>query len=499
MMEVEAARGIAMTYWKKTCPVNSAQRHPLLALGRSLHRDEGGAISIIAVFAVLLLTMLLGMVMNVGRHVDGKIRMQNAADATAYSGGLTIARGMNTLAFSNHLLAEVFAITAFMREARDANSAQYVPRILQAWNVVSESFRRSGFPKFEALGRAIPQKTPLEQNLVNAYTLWGAAVSQRTLPLMEAILDQRLIPDFERAVVATYPDIAQAAASEVARANGRPDHGRGQMLGVLWRTDIQPVGGMSELSYSTLPVADPNPESPQPAAQYAALAREQRDELARHYLNDWNYHTLLFFDREAKMGQFAALWRSFTCGYLQHLLNTEFPNTNLPMVICSAKTEGLEPRQYLDRHFGFLGLAYWKKLPALFPGLFIDPTANDSVTFAEVRVFVPKRRLVWVNLIGGSAPTPMGGMPGDLPNLPSTSPPPTSSGGGRWVVGFQGVPQSWDLLNQHWTVQLVPATQSCLAAVLQTQPPLPQFGSGDYHLPNLGGLSSEDIVRVSPH
>ena len=61
----------------------------------ALHRDERGVISILTVFAMLMLTALLGMVMNVGRQVDGKIRMQNAADAAAYSGGVVLARGMN--------------------------------------------------------------------------------------------------------------------------------------------------------------------------------------------------------------------------------------------------------------------------------------------------------------------------------------------------------------------------------------------------------------------
>ncbi|MGA2255300.1 MAG: flp pilus-assembly TadE/G-like family protein, partial [Thermoguttaceae bacterium] len=75
---------------------------------RKLHCDERGSISIVSVFAVMFLTMLLGMVMNVGRHVDGKIRMQNAADSAAYSGGVVLARGMNTLAFTNNLLCDVF-------------------------------------------------------------------------------------------------------------------------------------------------------------------------------------------------------------------------------------------------------------------------------------------------------------------------------------------------------------------------------------------------------
>ncbi|MBC7353072.1 MAG: hypothetical protein H5U08_11990, partial [Thermogutta sp.] len=79
---------------------------------RRLPRDDSGAMSVVAVFAVLLLTILLGMVMNVGRAVDHKVRLQNAADAVAYSGGVVIARGMNALAFSNHLLCDIFALTA---------------------------------------------------------------------------------------------------------------------------------------------------------------------------------------------------------------------------------------------------------------------------------------------------------------------------------------------------------------------------------------------------
>ena len=127
-----------------------------LSLAVRLHRSEHGTISILSVFAVLLLAMLLGMVMNVGHHVDGKIRMQNAADAVAYSGAVVIARGLNTLAFTNHLLSDVFALTAFMREARDRNSEQYVPSILAAWNEVGPVFAEVGLPEVPATGGGDP-------------------------------------------------------------------------------------------------------------------------------------------------------------------------------------------------------------------------------------------------------------------------------------------------------------------------------------------------------
>ena len=147
---------------------------------RRLHGNQDGTISILSVFAVLVLTMLLGMVMNVGRQVDGKMRIQNAADAAAYSGGLVLARGMNSLAFTNHLLCEVFAMTAWMREARDHHSDSYIPDILAAWKKEGPVFAGSGFPKFKALGRAIPPKADAEQGLVTAFSNWAAALAGGT-------------------------------------------------------------------------------------------------------------------------------------------------------------------------------------------------------------------------------------------------------------------------------------------------------------------------------
>src|SRR3954465_3505415 len=93
-----------------------------------------GSINLATVFALLLLAFLLGMVLNVARQVDNKIKLQNAADAATYSGGIVLARGMNSVAFSNHLLCEVFALTAIMREGRDRHAEPLVPEILQALN-----------------------------------------------------------------------------------------------------------------------------------------------------------------------------------------------------------------------------------------------------------------------------------------------------------------------------------------------------------------------------
>ena len=76
-----------------------------------------------------------------------------------------------------------------------------------------------------------------------------------------------------------------------------------------------------------------------------------------------------------------------------------------------------------------------------------------------------------------------------------------SSGGSgvtTWIVGRVGGAQNWDLLNQSWNCQLAPVTQPALAEILQANPDVPGF-AGQYQLPNLGGLSSDELQQISPH
>ncbi len=496
----------------------------VVRLPMRLHRDQRGTISIVSVFAVILLTMLLGMVMNVGRQVDGKVRTQNAADAAAYSGGLVMTRGMNNLAFTNHLLADVFALTAFMREARDRNAESYTDEILAAWENVGAVFAGSGFPKFDDLGSAIVQKVPYEQRLVNTWGEWSAATSELVLPMLEEILREELIPEYQRAVVEAFPDIAQAAAREVALRHGAVGGRREEMLAVLWRSSGEPVGGESELSDPSLPVVDPvagsgggtctclccgggnaaggsGVQQGGDSQDYASTASKQRRRLAYHYLRQWNSQAMTMFDRKAKMCQFGALWRSFSRGQLKVLLD-EYPRSNLPHVIRTAKSRIVDANEHLEEDFTFLAVVYRRKVPDMTPKLFGNPMGNDMLTYAAVRMFVPRRRLVWRRYSpGGPPPIQLGGVPGEFRYFTGTSDPGPGqqSGDARWIVGRESVPTHWDLLNQHWTCQLVPAEMTNLSAILQTPPPL-GFSNGDEVVtPELGGVSSEEIARVSPH
>ena len=432
-----------------------------------LHRGERGTISIVSVFAVLMLTMLLGMVMNVGRDVDAKIRLQNTADAVALSGGTVIARGLNVLAFTNHLLFDVLALTAFDRESLKVNDVdRYIPEILAEWNKLQAVFARSGFPKFVRLAPVIPLKTRLEKRLVDVYSVWLSASAALTLPIMEEILTNEWIPQFQRAVVQAYPAMAKEAAMRVAERNGPAGNPYGRTLGVLWGTRGDPVGFADETVSRTLPVVDPQmdlfPEQP----QYLKLARAQREWFAKkrlgtgfrrgtkfmptweHHASTWTDEAFWMFDNVAKMCQFGNLFRGFACGEFEQLVNVEYAQSNLPFVILASNNPDDAPELpylnadlnnngHLDRYYTFVGVAYRRAAPEMMPpGLFRNPMratrASEpyaAVAYATVRVFIPRPRLTWVRAEGGGPPPapgmPAGGVPGQIPPLP----PPDGGGG----------------------------------------------------------------------
>lgn len=464
-----------------------------------IHRDEQGAISLVSVFALLLLTMLLGMVMNVGRQVDRKVRMQNAADAATYSGGVMLARGMNSLAFTNHLLCDVFALTAYMREARDRDSESLAPDVLAAWSAMAPWLAASPFPKFAALGNATAEKVPLEAEMVRSFSEWAAAASEMILPVLEEILAQELIPQYQRAVAQSMPQVAQMTARETARQHGLLDGGRGDCQAMLWRTTGQAVGSTDEGPWAwatrTLPVVDPVGDLP--GGDYFLTAYRQRHALSHQYLNAWNDETLKAFDTDGQMSHFAYFWRGFTCGKLDWLLNVEYPDRNLLFVIRTPIERVADRQRHLEREFTWVGIGYRPHLRQTLPGLYRNPLVADCLAYAQVAMFIPRPRLV---LDQPGLPPPgrlYGGVPGD------TGPPPSSGESGAalgdnrqiWSVRWQNRSRAWDLLNQNWTVQLVPATNDWLPELLSTPPP----GLDSVRVPALRDIAPQELQRVNTH
>lgn len=354
------------------------QRHLARVATRivGLPADERGTISLLSVITLFVLTIVLGMVINAGRNVDEKVRLQCAADAAAHSGGVVLARGMNALAFSNHLEAEVFVLAAYMRVGKSTDPAQdpttlnFENSILDAWNTIGGIFARSSFPKFAAVGPAIQQKVPLEKDLVKSFLEMTGLQAALVGPVFEYILRGPsaqsagsdplggAIPRFQRAVVLTTPRTAQLAANEVARMHGNlmstgnlsgleKLHARQPLAAVLWRTDVMPISAATEQDpfQRTLPVIDPSPTGPdQSSTAYLELARCQRRRWAT-YLWDWVWRPYLMdaFYRgipptgpggatSGKMSSLAWVWDVLICGQLNKLLDQEYYGTNLPFL-----------------------------------------------------------------------------------------------------------------------------------------------------------------------
>lgn len=543
----------------------------LKELPRRVHNDERGSISIVTVFTLLMFTMILVMLVNVGTHIDDKLKMQNASDAATYSGGVVLARGMNGLAFSNHLISDVFAMTAFLREGRDHNAESLVPPVLDAWMFAGQTLARSQFPKFAELGSAIIDKVPKEQEAVTAYGELTAAASDLSLPVFEHILEEELIGEFQRSLLRTVPELAQEVADEVARRHGllgpssregsstlQTDYElqRGSQRAVLWRTSVLPValGDESDPLLRTLPVVDPDPfqnDYPQllDADVYLEIALRQRRSVARRFLNAWNFDRLRLFNLDAKMSTYFHLWRIMTCGQLERLLNIEYPVTNVPMLLRFTNTD--EPMErlirqaenpdentrlsrrrddhfpwvmnnlrglvdidgYVEDNFHFVGVTYRRHRRELGPGLFTNPLQSDAdaQTFSQISLFIPRPRKF---LVHEGDPPPddgdgvdevsLGGTFGFTSQLevprnrqPAALPPDDSLARvlrERWIV--ENYPTHWDLLNQNWMVQLVPATAERLPEILQTNP------GGDFNdlrLPNYGESENKVLKRVNTH
>jgi hypothetical protein len=275
--------------------------------------------------------------------------------------------------------------------------------------------------------------------------------------------------------------------------------------GVLWRTVVDPVGGNSESERRTIPVVDPVLDVAPDQGPYFRDAVRQRSELAHRYLRDWNNESMHTFDVLGKMSQFSSLWRIFTCGHLEQLLNVEYPSSNLPFQIRTQVRDVADINALLELDFTFVGVVYRDTLDDRIPRVFRNPTPFDTQAYAQIRMFVPRRRLVHVP---PSNPPPsggtIGGIPGEplpLPGPPGAPPPSAPSEPDElWMTVRQTRSwheEQWDLLNQNWSLQLVPATSGSILEILSTSPGMDSMPT--YTLPNMNGLSEADLQWLSHH
>jgi hypothetical protein len=87
---------------------------------RSAWLDDSGAVMVIGVFMAMLVTGFLYYIIGIGNTIIYRERMQDAADAIAFSGAVTYARGLNLIALINIILTLLMVIYISMRIVQSA-------------------------------------------------------------------------------------------------------------------------------------------------------------------------------------------------------------------------------------------------------------------------------------------------------------------------------------------------------------------------------------------
>lgn len=496
----------------------------VMARLRSLRRNEEGTISVLSVIALLLLTMLLGMILNVGEQLDEKIELQNAADAASYSSSVVVARGMNTVAFTNHLLSETFALTAYFREGRDRSAESLVPEILNTWEKLDGQLELSSFKLIRDIKIGLLPKIQMEREMVQTFGDMTQMKARLILPALETILglpenpnsegltaDQQkmialthLIPTFQRTVMLAIPAAATEVVNEIGRRNARGLDGRVAQT-VVWTTWLTaPVQTIDQRNprLRMLPGLDPSYEGPDSGyldwweiALYQSEARRRRDGLAEIYLREWEYDRgfdLAPFYREhhseggmvyAKMSNFFHMWRGFTGARLQRLLNEEYPTTNLPHMI--RLPNGETQQQYLEHQFSFDTTIYRRQRTPRMPGMYRVPIRGDNVAFARATVYLPLPRIVTE---AGCPAFHCWGWDRRVRHHRVWQCQPYEC--------IEKIPTEWSLFSQNWAARLIPTSPEAALGLLQTNP---QSVVQGVTLPNMSSLQVQDLKAINFH
>ena len=507
---------------------------------RTLHRDENGTISVLSVVSLVMLTMLMGMILNVGEQMDDKIKLQNAADAATYSSGVVIARGMNSIAFTNHLLSETFALTAYFREGRDRFAESLVPEILDAWEQVGSQLSRAEFHLFKAMQPAISPKVRKERELVKTFGEMTAMKAKLLLPSLHTILGTpedsplssagqqkqiaatHLIPVFQRAVVLAVPAAAAAVSQEITRRNtptgksatststGKTANANaGPTQCVLWNSQTFPLQGVDQTDpyQRLLPGLDPSFEGPDfvhltqgEAGIYQAAAYKRRNDLAFQYLSYWindMQWDLAPFERESYFDK------------------VNMPDEYLPPYLETGGMISGKMSQFKNLYRGFTCAKLNILLQQEFPTTNLPHMLRVKSPVSTQQEYLENEFTVTGAIYRKQRPPTMPGMYRSLMRGDSMAFARVSlyipraqyvryPCGYYWVnkvqvpinLCFNNWSPEWSLFNQNWAAKILPTSAENTVNLLQTNPR--QYAPG-VNLPDFTGIDVRDLKAINTH
>ncbi len=151
----------------------------------SLARDDRGAIMVIGVFMAMLVTGFLYYIVGIGNTLVYRERLQDAADAIAFSGAVVHAHGMNLIAMINLLLLVLMTIYLALRLVERAVFGLVIA---------------CGSLLILVCGEAVPALEAADRILVNIVETYARTILQPALQLGHSA--QEIIKN-------TFPGIAQ--------------------------------------------------------------------------------------------------------------------------------------------------------------------------------------------------------------------------------------------------------------------------------------------------
>ena len=177
------------------------------------------------------------------------------------------------------------------------------------------------------------------------------------------------------------------------------------------------------------------------------------------------------------MSQFMGLFRTAACAQLDKLLNLEFPNTNVPMIL-----RNFDQPPDLESAYMYVAVVYRRHVEAMAPRFFRNPldATSDGQTFTEVSLFIPQRRHVCCPWSWPQTRYDQFGNPYTV-----------------WIENMEGLSHEWSTFNQNWTAKLVPATAEVIPDILATNPGGP---AGGVRTPTtLRGRSMREFHPINTH
>ncbi|MBZ4334215.1 MULTISPECIES: pilus assembly protein [unclassified Corallococcus] len=195
---------------------------------RRLRRDERGQAMVLGVVVMLVLAVTIMTSVGIGQGVYEKIKLQDAADAQAYSLAVKEARAYNFLAYTNRAMivhySAMLTLMSYVSHAVyldrtigvAAKYLQYIPGIgaifmavstaIKTWKVTVETVSRLLIPVLTALNIALwlAQEAMLTGTLFDLYTTKGHGnVIQQTDPRAEVTEDMDSGQSFNNASVSS--------------------------------------------------------------------------------------------------------------------------------------------------------------------------------------------------------------------------------------------------------------------------------------------------------